>query len=113
MHRCEIIGDIELLARAQRDASYLGVTGTNGKSTTTALIGHILELSGRQVAVGGNLGIPALDLDPLDVNGIYVLEMSSYQLEITVSITFDVGVLLNVSADHIERHGGLDGYVAA
>ncbi len=112
-HGCEIIGDIELLARAQRDASYLGVTGTNGKSTTTALIGHILELSGRPVAVGGNLGVPALDLNPLDVGGIYVLEMSSYQLDITVSITFDVGVLLNISTDHIERHGGLDGYVAA
>ena len=112
-HGCEIIGDIELLARAQRDASYLGVTGTNGKSTTTALIGHILELSGRQVAVGGNLGIPALDLEPLISGGTYVLEMSSYQIEITVSITFDVGVLLNISADHIERHGGLDGYIAA
>jgi UDP-N-acetylmuramoylalanine--D-glutamate ligase len=112
-HGCEIIGDIELLARAQRNASYLGVTGTNGKSTTTALIGHILELSGRRVATGGNLGIPALELEPLDMGGIYVLEMSSYQLEITVSITFDVGVLLNVSADHIERHGSLDGYVAA
>jgi len=112
-HDCEIIGDIELLARAQHNASYLGITGTNGKSTTTALIGHILELSGRRVAIGGNLGIPALDLEPLDVDGIYVLEMSSYQLEITVSITFDVGVLLNVSPDHIERHGGLDGYVAA
>jgi len=112
-HGCEIIGDIELLARAQRNASYLGVTGTNGKSTTTALIDHILKLSGRQVAAGGNLGIPALDLEPLDTGGFYVLEMSSYQLEITVSITFDVGVLLNLSTDHIERHGGLDGYVAA
>ena len=112
-HGCEIVGDIELLARAQRNTSYLGVTGTNGKSTTTALIDHILKLSGRRVAAGGNLGIPALDLEPLDTGGFYVLEMSSYQLEITVSITFDVGVLLNVSADHIERHGGLDGYVAA
>ena len=112
-HGCEIIGDIELLARAQRNANYLGVTGTNGKSTTTALVGHILELSGRAVAVGGNLGMPALDIEPMDTGGIYVLEMSSYQLEITLSITFDVGVLLNVSPDHIERHGGLDGYVAA
>ncbi len=112
-HGCEIIGDIELLARAQRDASYLGITGTNGKSTTTALVGHILELAGRRVAAGGNLGIPALELEPLDLGGIYVLEMSSYQIEITVSITFDVGVLLNVSADHLERHGGLDGYIAA
>ena len=112
-HGCEIIGDIELLARAQRNASYLGVTGTNGKSTTTALLGHVLELSGRAVGIGGNLGIPALDLEPLDSGGIYVLEMSSYQLEITASITFDVAVLLNISVDHLERHGGLDGYVAA
>jgi UDP-N-acetylmuramoylalanine--D-glutamate ligase len=112
-HRCEVIGDIELLARAQRDASFLGVTGTNGKSTTTALIGHILEISGREVQVGGNLGRPALDLEPLGTGGIYVLEMSSYQLEITLSITFDVAVLLNVSPDHLDRHGGLEGYVAA
>ena len=112
-HRCEIIGDIELLARSQRDASYLGVTGTNGKSTTTALIGHILETSGREAQVGGNLGTPALDLEPLDSSGIYVLEMSSYQLELTLSVTFDVAVLLNVTPDHLERHGGLKGYVAA
>ena len=112
-HGCEIIGDIELLARAQRNAQYLGVTGTNGKSTTTALIGHILQTSGREAAVGGNLGTPALDLEPLDSGGIYVLEMSSYQLEITVSVTFDVAVLLNITPDHLERHGGLEGYVAA
>ena len=112
-HNCEIIGDIELLARAERSAQFVGVTGTNGKSTTTALIGHILETAGREVAVGGNLGTPALDLDPVEPGGFYVLEMSSFQLEITVSITFDVAVLLNISADHIERHGGLDGYIAA
>ncbi|MHA1601095.1 MAG: UDP-N-acetylmuramoyl-L-alanine--D-glutamate ligase [Alphaproteobacteria bacterium] len=112
-HGCEIIGDVELLVRAQRNAHYIGVTGTNGKSTTTALIAHILSAAGREVAVGGNLGIPALDLAPLDAGGIYVLEMSSYQLEITLSITFDVAVLLNVSADHLERHGGMTGYTAA
>ena len=112
-HGVEIIGDIELLARAQRDAQYLGVTGTNGKSTTTALIGHILETAGRSVEIGGNLGIPALELEPLDMGGVYVLEMSSYQLELTLSITFDVAVLLNISPDHLERHGGFEGYVAA
>ena len=112
-HNVEIIGDIELLARSQRDAQYVGVTGTNGKSTTTALIGHILETAGREVQVGGNLGTPALSLEPQGPGGIYVLEMSSYQLEITLSITFDVAVLLNISPDHIERHGGFDGYVAA
>ncbi|MEM7222156.1 MAG: UDP-N-acetylmuramoyl-L-alanine--D-glutamate ligase [Pseudomonadota bacterium] len=110
---CEIIGDIELLARAQRDAGYIGITGTNGKSTTTSLIGHVLETAGRDVEVGGNLGIPVLELAGLDSTGSYVLEMSSYQLEITFSITFDVAVLLNISPDHLERHGGFEGYVKA
>ncbi len=110
---CEIISDIELLARAQRDSSYIGITGTNGKSTTTALIGHIMQLAGREVDVGGNLGTPALALDGMGEKGSYVLEMSSYQLDLTVSITFDIAVLLNISPDHLERHGGMDGYVAA
>ncbi len=110
---CEVIGDIELLARTQRDAAYIGITGTNGKSTTTALLGHIMQVSGREAEVGGNLGMPALDLLPLGNEGTYVLEMSSYQLELTVSITYDVAVLLNLSADHLERHGGMDGYIAA
>lgn len=112
-HGCEIIGEVELLARAQRNASYVGITGTNGKSTSTALIGHILQLAGRPVAVGGNLGTPALDLEPLDTGGVYVLEMSSYQLELTVSITFDVAIMLNISPDHLDRHGGMDGYIRA
>ena len=101
------------MARAQRSAGYIGVTGTNGKSTTTSLIGHILETAGREVQVGGNLGTPVLALDALDSGENYVLEMSSYQLETTVSITFDVAVLLNISPDHLERHGGFDGYVRA
>ena len=108
----EIISDIELLARTQRDAAYIGITGTNGKSTTTALIGHIMQVSGRAAEVGGNLGIPALELEPLGTDGTYMLEMSSYQLELTKSITFDVAVLLNISADHLDRHGGMDGYIA-
>ena len=112
-HDVEIIGDIELLARAQRSASYLGITGTNGKSTTTALIGHILKLAARRVEVGGNLGTPALTLEPLEHDGIYVLEMSSYQMELTLSITFDVAVLMNITPDHLDRHGGFEGYVKA
>ncbi|MBI2585374.1 MAG: UDP-N-acetylmuramoyl-L-alanine--D-glutamate ligase [Rhodospirillales bacterium] len=110
---CEVIGDMELLVRAQRDAAYIGITGTNGKSTTTALIGHIMQVSGRRVEVGGNLGIPVLDLEPLMMDGTYVLEMSSFQLELAKSITFDVGVLLNISADHLDRYGGMDDYIAA
>jgi UDP-N-acetylmuramoylalanine--D-glutamate ligase len=109
----EIIGDIELLARAQRDAATVGITGTNGKSTTTSLIAHIVEKAGRKVAVGGNLGTPALSLPPLGSDGTYVLEMSSYQLELTHSLAFDAAILLNVTPDHLGRHGGMEGYIAA
>jgi UDP-N-acetylmuramoylalanine--D-glutamate ligase len=108
----EIIGDIELLARSERKAHYVGITGTNGKSTTTALIGHILGKAGRKVEVGGNIGTPALALQSVG-DGHYVLEMSSYQLELTPSLVFDVAVLINITPDHLDRHGGMDGYVAA
>jgi len=108
-----IIGDIELLALAQKAARFAGITGTNGKSTTTALIGHILAAAGRKVAVGGNLGVAALLLEALGKDGVYVLELSSYQLELTRSLVLDVAVLLNVTPDHLDRHGGMDGYVAA
>ena len=109
----EIVCDIELLGRSERDAAYIGITGTNGKSTTTSLIGHIMLAAGRRTAVGGNLGTPVLTLPELGSGGTYVLEMSSYQLELTLSITFDVAVLLNITPDHLDRHGGMDGYVAA
>lgn len=108
-----IIGDIELLYGAQPKAAYIGITGTNGKSTTTALIGHILSLTGRPVQVGGNLGTPVLTFDSLGEGGVYVLEMSSYQLELVPSVAFNVAVLLNVTPDHLARHGGMDGYIAA
>ncbi|MDP6573371.1 MAG: UDP-N-acetylmuramoyl-L-alanine--D-glutamate ligase [Rhodospirillales bacterium] len=110
---CEIIGDVELLARSQRDARYIGITGTNGKSTTTALIDHVLGAAGQRIEVGGNIGTPALAMEPLGSDGTYVLEMSSYQLELSPSVTFDVAVLLNISPDHLERHRGMSGYVAA
>jgi UDP-N-acetylmuramoylalanine--D-glutamate ligase len=111
--RCPIIGDIELMARAGLGARFIGITGTNGKSTTTALIGHILKSAGLRVEIGGNLGTPALTLAPLGKDGVYVLEMSSYQLELTHSLAFDVAVLLNVTPDHLDRHGGMEGYIAA
>lgn len=110
---CEVVSDIELLARAQRDAAYIGITGTNGKSTTTSLVGHIMQLAGREADIGGNLGPPALSLESLGEGGTYILEMSSYQLDLTVSITWDIAVLLNISPDHLDRHGDMDGYVAA
>lgn len=108
-----VIGDIELLFRACPKATYVGITGTNGKSTTTALVGHILKKSGRKVQVGGNLGTPVLSLDPLGANGIYVLELSSYQLDLIHQNPISVAVLLNITPDHLDRHGDMAGYISA
>ena len=109
----EILGDLELLGRAQPEARYIGITGTNGKSTTTALIGHILAEAGAQMEVGGNLGTPALSLAPLGQDGTYVLEASSFQLELIPTLAFDIAVLLNITPDHLDRHGSMEGYIAA
>ncbi len=108
-----IISDIELLRQACPKATYVGITGTNGKSTTTSLVAHIIAGTGKPTQVGGNLGIPALSFEALGADGVYVLEMSSYQLEITPSLGFDAAVLLNITPDHLDRHGGMDGYIAA
>jgi UDP-N-acetylmuramoylalanine--D-glutamate ligase len=108
-----IVGDVELLFRAHPGSIYVGITGTNGKSTTTALIGHIFAQAGRDVRVGGNLGPPVLGFEPPDTKTICVLEMSSYQLELTPSLVFNCAVLLNISPDHLGRHGGMEGYIAA
>jgi len=108
-----IIGDLELLGRAQPEARYIGITGTNGKSTTTALIGHILAAAGQRVEVGGNLGTPALSLAPLGRDGSYVIEASSFQLELITTLAFDIALLLNITPDHLDRHGTMEGYVAA
>jgi UDP-N-acetylmuramoylalanine--D-glutamate ligase len=117
-HGLEIIGDVELFARALGagalpQAACIGVTGTNGKSTTTSLIGHVLQAAGRPAVAGGNLGTPVLAFDPLPADGVYVLELSSYQLELTRSLACRAAVLLNVTPDHLGRHGGIEGYVAA
>jgi UDP-N-acetylmuramoylalanine--D-glutamate ligase len=111
--RCPILGDIELFAESAPEAIVIGITGTNGKSTTTALVGHVLRGAGRTVQVGGNLGTPALDLNPLPADGAYVLELSSYQLDLTERARFDVAVLVNISPDHLDRHGGMAGYIDA
>lgn len=108
-----LVCDIDLLARARQDSFFLGVTGTNGKSTTTALIGHILDSRHYPVGVGGNLGPAALSLPSLPFHGTYVLELSSYQLELSSALDCDIAVLLNISPDHLDRHGDLEGYVAA
>ncbi len=112
-----IWSDAELLYRAVREAGsaarFAGITGTNGKSTTTALLAHILTVAGVPNAAGGNLGTAALALPLLGDDGVYVLEMSSYMLERLDTLRFDVAVLLNLSPDHLDRHGDMPGYIAA
>ena len=112
-----ILSDVELLFQAVRKAGsrarFAGITGTNGKSTTTALLAHILAGAGRAVAAGANLGPAALSLPLLDDSGVYVLEMSSYMLERLETVRFDTAVMLNLSADHIDRHGDMAGYAMA
>jgi UDP-N-acetylmuramoylalanine--D-glutamate ligase len=116
VHGVEIIGDIELFCRERAKhapgAPFVAITGTNGKSTTTALTGHILKSAGRDAQVGGNLGTPILALEPPGVGRCHVIEMSSYQIELTPSLDPTVGVMLNVTPDHLDRHGTLEHYAA-
>ncbi len=107
----KIVSDVELFVSTYKKAKYIGITGTNGKSTTTALVYHVLKENGIPCAIGGNFGIPVFDLPILDNNGYYVFEMSSYQIELSPSIDFDVAVLLNITPDHLSRHNGMEGYV--
>jgi UDP-N-acetylmuramoylalanine--D-glutamate ligase len=111
--RVEIVGDVELLWRVMAERHFVGITGTNGKSTTTALIGHILRQANETVQIGGNLGTPALSLDALWAEGTYAIEMSSFQLDLTRNLSFDIAVLLNITPDHLDRHGSMHAYIAA
>jgi len=115
----EVIGDVELFARAVRSGKegnglsrIIAVTGTNGKSTTTALIGHILQAAGLDAQVGGNIGKPVLDLGIPTAKTVYVLEVSSYQIELSPGLSPDVAILTNLSPDHIDRHGSMENYAA-
>ncbi len=112
----EIIGDIELFARARAELpphKVVGITGTNGKSTTTALVHHILKTAGVPTTMGGNIGLPILAQDPLPEGGVYVLELSSYQLDLTQSLDCDVAVLLNITPDHLDRYESFEAYSAS
>jgi len=106
----EAIGDIELFAREMTSAPVIAITGTNGKSTTTALIGHILAQSGFDAQVGGNIGQPALDLAQPGAKTVYVLEISSYQIDLSPGLVPDTAILSNITPDHIDRHGSLENY---
>lgn len=114
-----IVSDIELFARAvnalpaTQRPKLIGVTGTNGKSTTSALIAHILTEAGKDVRLGGNIGEAILDLPPLHPGAYYVIELSSYQLDLTSSLRLDAAVWLNTTPDHLDRHGDMNAYVAA
>jgi len=111
-----IIGDIELFAQARAGLpphKVVGITGTNGKSTTTALIHHILETAAIPARLGGNIGKPILGEEPLPEGGVYVLELSSYQIDLTLSLDCDVAILLNITPDHLDRYDGFEGYAAS
>jgi len=111
-----VIGDVELFAQARSALpahKVVGITGTNGKSTTTALLHHILQTAGVPSTMAGNIGAPILGQDPLPEGGVYVLELSSYQIDLTQSLDCDVTILLNISPDHLDRYDGVDDYAAS
>src|SRR3974390_1119543 len=112
----EVIGDIELFCRERQrhapDGPFLAITGPNGKPTTTALIAHLTRVAGYDTQMGGNIGTAILSLEPPRKGRVHVIEMSSYQIDLTPSLDPSVGILLNISEDHIDRHGTLAHYAA-
>ena len=112
----EVIGDVELFCRERRrhaaQAPFIAVTGTNGKSTTTALTAHLLRSGGQDVQLGGNIGVAILSLEPPRAGRVHVVEMSSYQIDLAPTLDPSIGILLNVTEDHIDRHGTLRNYAA-
>src|SRR5262245_34682365 len=112
----EVIGDIELFCRERRahapNAPFVAITGTNGKSTTTALTAHLLRSAGHDTQLGGNIGTAILSLEPPRMGRVHVIEVSSYQIDLAPSLDPSVGILLNVTEDHIDRHGTLRNYAA-
>ncbi|WP_027133973.1 UDP-N-acetylmuramoyl-L-alanine--D-glutamate ligase [Geminicoccus roseus] len=108
-----LIADLDLLAARLGDRLVVGITGTNGKSTTAALIHHLLTRAGRPAVLGGNIGVPVLDLDLGPPDAVVVLELSSYQLDLIHDLPIDVSVWTNLTPDHLDRHGSMDGYIQA
>lgn len=108
----EVIGDIELFYRSGLTGKTIGVTGTNGKSTTVSLIHHILKANGKNTVLGGNIGVPALDLKIPSGECYTVLEMSSYQIDLCNTFRPDIAVIINITSDHLDRHGSLEAYAA-
>ncbi|MEP3435705.1 MAG: UDP-N-acetylmuramoyl-L-alanine--D-glutamate ligase [Hoeflea sp.] len=115
-HNVEIIGDVEIFARERRahapGSPFIAITGTNGKSTTTALIAHLIAHSGRDAQLGGNIGTAVLTLAPAAPNRVHVVECSSYQIDLAPSLDPSAGLLLNLTPDHLDRHGSMEHYAA-
>lgn len=112
-HGVPLTSDIDLFARRLDGRSVIGITGTNGKSTTTALVHHLLVASGQDAVLGGNIGKPVLDLDLGGAQRVFVLELSSYQLDLATELAPEIAVLLNITPDHLDRHGNFEAYIAA
>ncbi len=108
-----IISEVEFALRRGRAGRWISITGTNGKSTTTALIAHILGQAGINCSVGGNIGAAVTALKPVGADGVNVIELSSYQLEVTPSLCSDIAMIMNITPDHLDRHGGMAGYIRA
>jgi len=111
-----VIGDIELFAMARPDLpshKVVGITGTNGKSTTTALLHHILSEAGVPCLLGGNIGEPILGQEPLPAGGVYILELSSFQIDLTFTLDCDVAALTNITPDHLDRYADFAAYAAS
>lgn len=115
-HGVPIIGDVELFAELRRvlapKSGFIAITGTNGKSTTTALIAHVLDHCGRHVQMGGNIGKAVLSLDPPSDDAVYVVECSSYQIDLAPNLNPQVGIMLNLAPDHLDRHGTMEHYAS-
>lgn len=111
-----VIGDMELFQRARPDLPphrLAAITGTNGKSTTTALLHHLLETAGIPARLGGNIGLPVLDQQPLAAGGVYVFELSSFQIDLCEDLEADVALYSNLTPDHLDRYDGMAGYAAS
>ena len=111
-----ILGDIELFQRARPALpahTLVAITGTNGKSTTTSLLHHLLASAGLLARLGGNIGLPVLDQPPLPSGGIYVLELSSFQIDLSQTVAANIAILTNVTPDHLDRYASMDAYAAA
>src|SRR5262249_40155985 len=112
----EVIGDIELFCRERRrhapDAPFVAITGTNGKSTTTALIAHLAESAGYDTPPGGTIGTAILSLEPPRMGRVHVIECSSFQIDLAPSVDPSIGILINLSEDHLDRHGTMANYAA-